>query len=246
MKEKLYTIPLQDAIAAETECPLCYIEQKIESDALDFVLGTSASYMERDVRAVTDEKGFCRRHFQKMFEYGNSLGNGWILKTHYMRKMKELQEAFCDNGGVSRKRTFLSKGMGKKEGSSNPVVTFAKKEQESCYICEQMKKDYRRYLETFVYLYINESDFHDKVLKSKGFCVKHLGDLCETADTYMKAPELTSFYSEIEELMMRNLERTFEDVSWLIEKYDYRNREADWKQSKDAVPRAMQKLKGTF
>lgn len=33
MKEKLYTIPLQDAINAKTECPFCYIEQKIESDA---------------------------------------------------------------------------------------------------------------------------------------------------------------------------------------------------------------------
>ena len=37
-----------------------------------------------------------------------------------------------------------------------------------------------------------------------------------------------------------------EDVSWLIEKYDYRNKDADWKNSKDAIQRGMQKLKGGY
>ena len=38
MKEKLYTIPLNDAFHANDECPFCYIEKKIEEDMLDFVL----------------------------------------------------------------------------------------------------------------------------------------------------------------------------------------------------------------
>lgn len=41
------------------------------------------------------------------------------------------------------------------------------------------------------------------------------------------------------------MERIYEDVSWFIEKYDYKNKDADWKDSKDAVQRGMQKLKGT-
>lgn len=35
MKEQLYTIPLNDAFAADDECPFCYIEQKVEQDLLD-------------------------------------------------------------------------------------------------------------------------------------------------------------------------------------------------------------------
>ena len=47
-------------------------------------------------------------------------------------------------------------------------------------------------------------------------------------------------------LMESNMERLFEDVSWLIEKFDYRNKDADWKNSKDAIQRGMQKLKGGY
>ena len=31
------------------------------------------------------------------------------------------------------------------------------------------------------------------------------------------------------------------DVAWFIEKYDYKNKDADWKNSKDAIQRGMQK-----
>ena len=37
-----------------------------------------------------------------------------------------------------------------------------------------------------------------------------------------------------------------EDVSWMVEKFDYRNKDADWKNSKDAIQRGMQKLKGGY
>lgn len=65
MKEQLYTIPLNDAMAANDECPFCFIEQKLEQDLLDFALGSCASYMESDVREQTDKAGFCRYHFLK-------------------------------------------------------------------------------------------------------------------------------------------------------------------------------------
>ena len=88
MKEKLYTIPLNDAVNADDECPFCYIERHVERDMMDFVLGSAASYMESDVREETDREGFCRAHMKKMFDYGNTLGNGWILKTYYKKVSK--------------------------------------------------------------------------------------------------------------------------------------------------------------
>ena len=47
-------------------------------------------------------------------------------------------------------------------------------------------------------------------------------------------------------LMEANMDRLYEDVSWLVDKFDYRNKDADWKNSKDAIPRGMQKLKGGY
>ena len=95
MKEKLYTIPLNDAMNADDECPFCYIERNVEQDILDYVLGSCASYMESDTRDATDKAGFCRMHYKKMYDYGNTLGNGWILKTHYKKLIREMKEQFA-------------------------------------------------------------------------------------------------------------------------------------------------------
>ncbi len=241
MKEKMYTIPINDAVNAETECPFCFIEKKIEEDMLDFVLGTSASYMERDVRGITDEKGFCKYHFQKMFEYGNALGNAWILKTHYLNKIDCLEKAFKVNGSGKKSTTSF---FGKGKQSENPIHRFVEEEKASCFICEKQKEHYERYLDIFIIQYSKVPEFKTKILASKGFCLSHFGDLCQAADRKLKSEELGVFYCDMETLMTGNLKRTYEDISWFIEKFDYKNKDADWKNSKDAVQRGMQKLKG--
>ena len=86
MKEKIYTIPLMDAFHANDECPFCFIERNLEQHAIDFGLGSGASYMEDDIRAETDKMGFFREHYKKMFDYGNRLGTGFILTTHFKKK----------------------------------------------------------------------------------------------------------------------------------------------------------------
>ena len=73
MKEKLYTIPLNDAMNENDECPFCFLERKLLQKTIDFVLGSSSSYMESDIREKTDEAGFCRLHTKMMFDYGNAL-----------------------------------------------------------------------------------------------------------------------------------------------------------------------------
>ena len=93
MKEQLYTIPLMDAYRADEECPFCFIERNLEQHAIDFTLGSQASYMEDDIRAQTDEMGFCREHYRQMFVYGNKLGSALILETH-MKSFVMEQERF--------------------------------------------------------------------------------------------------------------------------------------------------------
>ena len=118
MKEKLYTIPLNDAVNAMDECPFCYVERNIEQDLLDFCLGSGSSYMESDVREATDKEGFCRMHFKKMFDYGNTLGNAWILKTHYKRMNQELQK--IASAYAPAKLSFRDR-LKKNGEASNPV-----------------------------------------------------------------------------------------------------------------------------
>jgi len=242
MKEQLYTIPLNDAVNAGDECPFCFIERNVEQDLLDYVLGSGSSYMEADMRAITDSEGFCRDHFKKMFTYGNTLGNGWILKTHYMNIRREMDKEFKSfrPGKVSLMDKL------KKATSSNSLVNWARETEKSCYICGQFEKTYQRYLDTFFYLWNNDPEFVEKVSRSKGFCIPHFGDLCEKADETLSDSKKDEFYSMMKRLMTENFDRLQEDVSWLVEKFDYQNQDADWKNSKDAVQRGMQKLKGGY
>ena len=243
MKEQLYMIPLNDAVNANDECPFCFIERNIEQDLIDLVLGSSASYMESDIREATDKAGFCRTHFKKMFDYGNKLGNGWILKTHYIRTIREMQKEFAS----FKPGKPAHKGLFKKAGeSSNSIVNWIRAKEDSCYVCNYFKDTYARYLDTFFYLWKQDEAFRSKVSNGKGFCLSHFGDLCEAADSQLSESDRAAFYSVLLPLMERNMERVSEDVSWLVDKFDYRYKDADWKNSRDAVQRGMQKLKGGY
>ena len=167
MKEQLYTIPLNDAVNAQDECPFCFIHRSIEQDLLDFVLGSGSSYMEADIREQTDKAGFCRYHFQKMFDYGNTLGNAWILKTHYQRMIREMQQEFASFR--PGKSSLLGK-FKKAEGNENTIGMWVRAKEDSCYICSQYKDTYARYLDTFFYLWKNDESFRNKVINGKGFC----------------------------------------------------------------------------
>lgn len=243
MKETLYTIPLNDAVNAQDECPFCFIEREVEQDLLDFALGSGSSYMESDVREATDKAGFCRTHFKKMFDYGNTLGNAWILKTHYMRMNAEMAEQF--KSFAPAKSTLMGR-LKKNTERQNPIGIWVEEKEKSCYICNRFADTYERYMDTFFFMYKKDQNFRDRILDSKGFCLHHFGDLCEAADKRLSDKEKQEFFPAMFSLMEKNMERLSEDVSWMVEKFDYRNKDADWKNSKDAIQRGMQKLKGGY
>lgn len=81
---------------------------------MDFVLGHGASYMEADIRDMTDKEGFCRAHFKKMFDYGNSLGNAWILKPctcailrRWTKNLRTLSLIQCKGAVFSKSKRLL-------------------------------------------------------------------------------------------------------------------------------------------
>ena len=62
----------------------------------------------------------------------------------------------------------------------------------------------------------------------------------------MKGRQKAALLPPLYDLMEANMARLQEDVNWFIEKFDSRNKDADWKQSRDALQRGMQKLKGGY
>ncbi len=236
MKEKLYTIPVNDAVNANDECPICNAEQSLENDAIEYAIGPGASYMESDIREMTDKAGFCRRHFNMMYKYGNSLGNALILTSHVHKVSEDIKKEMKNYRGA--KGGLFSKG-----GTSN-VEEYINSLTGKCFVCDYYRDTYKRYIATFFHLYENDTEFREKIKNGKGFCLPHMGELLHEAPGYLKGKLLDDFTAELFEIQSRNLDRIEEDISWFVEKFKYENQDKDWKESKDAIPRTIQKLTG--
>ena len=103
----------------------------------------------------------------------------------------------------------------------------------------------RRYYATFFHL-IKDAVFREKVEGSKGLCLCHMQKLLEAAQDHLSNSQRQWFYATVADMQRKNFARIQEDLDWFIEKFDYRNAGADWKNSKDAVSRTMQKLSGIY
>lgn len=245
MKEKLYTIELNDALKAEDECMFCWLERKLEQENLEFVLG--ASYMEDDIRAETSRKGFCRHHIKMMYDYDNNLGNAWILKSRleYLNQELKKQMAHYTPGKSAGFLERLKRPESSAAGGS-AAEAWIRSQEDHCYVCGRMREIYERMLDTFIYMLRSDADFCERLLESKGFCLHHFAEVLRVCEEKLKPQEKQEWIPKLGELMTRNLDRVQEDINWLIEKYDYRNKDADWRQSQDAVQRTMQKTAGGY
>lgn len=241
MKEKIYTIPVNEAFETGDECPFCYLQRQVEQRTIKYTIGPGASYMEPEVRLATDKEGFCGEHFKKMYDYGNSLGNALIMQTYFVSLFEEMvghMESFQMPG----KRSLFGK---RSDDEESGLVQWARQKQSSCFICGKIEYNMQRYYETF-FMLTKEPEFRAKVEGSKGFCMEHFLRLMEVARDKLPNDQREWFYTTVFRLMRENMARVKGDLDWFIEKFDYRNASADWKNSRDAVSRTMQKLRGIY
>lgn len=235
MKEKLYTIPVNDAYSSDCECPICKMYEDIEQDAIGFTMGPS--YMEDDIRMVTDKKGFCSKHIHKLYKHQNRLGLALMLDTHLKRTIKEFEKS---KPASAKAPSFFKKSSG------TDKIAWLKDINNSCYICDRISGTFERYIETIFYLYSNDEEFSSKIKNSKGLCFEHFAMLYDQAASHLGGSRYQEFISMICEVFINNLKRVEEDLEWFTDKFDYRNADAPWKNSKDALPRTIIKSNSTF
>lgn len=237
MKEKLYTIPVNDAFAVDCECPLCTMKRTLETDSIEYTLGPS--YMEDDIREVTDKKGFCKKHIGLLYKNQNRLGLALMLKTHLDKTINDATKATNDAFKVKS-------SLFKKTVEESPVADYFSALNSSCFICDRINNVFERYIITVLHLYKTDSEFRATFKNCKGFCNEHFEALHSKALTELPKDILDEFLKDLNTLYIENLKRVRDDLDWFICKFDYRYANEPWKNSKDSLVRAILKTNSEF
>jgi len=239
MKEQIYTIPVIDAFKEKGECPFCNMHKKLDDEAVDYMLGPS--YMEDDIRIETDKIGFCKLHYQKMYNKQNRLGLALMVHTH-MQKISKDFEKLSSTLTANEKKSIFSKPKEEK----SKLNSYLNNISNSCYICNKIDNTFKRYIDTFFYMWKNMPEIKDFVKSSNGFCLEHFNLITDIGKTKLKAEEYKEFISIVLPMQTENLKRLEEEIEWFINKFDYRYKDEPWKNSQDALPRAITKISSIF
>jgi hypothetical protein len=233
LREKLHTIPVNEAFDKGEECPICNMRKELETKAIDFTMGPS--YMEDDVRGETSRRGFCKPHIELLYKNQNRLGLALILKSHLDKVIKDVEKLSGNSSRIQLPSLF------KKQGEDSGLVSYLETLDNSCYICDKINGTFDRYIDTLFYLYRTEDEFRQKFRKCQGFCSHHYGLLNKQAPKHLSGTQLKDFISELDSLYLDNMKRVRDDLEWFINKFDYRYANEPWKNSKDALPRTINK-----
>lgn len=247
MKVHIDTIPVWDAIRGDDACFLCSMARRAERTWAERFLG--GSVMEPDWRIRVNAQGFCRRHHRLLYGMGNRLGHALMLESHSdeaVRTMRTLldqagQAANAMNTGALGR---LGRGAAKAGAAYQEAVAGLTRLAEGCILCAHIDADMESYTCSVLHLWKNDSDFRAAMGRCRGFCLPHLRDLLRFAPEMLSPGELPDFVAALTALEDRCFGGVREDVSWFIKKFDYRYREEPWKNAQNAVPRAVNALRG--
>lgn len=241
MKEQIYTIPVNEAYETDCECPLCFLENRLEQEAVEYEMG--AAMMEADHREESNNKGFCTRHFDMLFDKGNKLSLALVLDTHLdeMRKKlnkfsKEAAAAASAKGGLFKKSSALD--------TAAAISSMLADTEKTCMVCEKINYTMRRYADVLLYMWAKDDEFKKKFEASKGVCLRHMKLLLDTVPKSLTDKEAGAFLSSFFAKQQKELDRIQEDIHKFTLKFDYRFKDMEWGTAYDAPIRTIEKITG--
>ena len=243
MKQHIDTAPVWESYRQDCECPLCLIQAKVEASNVDYFLGESV--MEPSQRIEVNKKGFCAAHFKRMYDAGNRLGLALMTHTY----MKETIAALRDNAARAKEaaaeeagKSIFKRFGGTKGAGLQEAADGIKKIENACLMCERIRESMERYVYTVLYMYKHEAEFPNLFAQSKGMCLAHYAQALEMAPKHLSGDALKQFVDTLTDIELKNFDRLEGELQWFTEKFDYRNQDKPWGNSRDAVKRCVNKL----
>ena len=133
MRFDICTIPVNEVFEPKEGCPICRMREILEERAAEYITG--AAMMEPDVRKVTNEKGFCIRHYKIILSKRNRLSVALMLESH----LKELEKKI-----------------------SSPLLSI---KTDSCFICDQIESSMSSFVGNTLKHYETDMDFVFSIIK---------------------------------------------------------------------------------
>lgn len=224
MRESILTIPINEIFEPRDGCPICRMRDMLEDRAVEYIMGSAM--MEPDVRIETNKQGFCKTHFDKMLGQKNRLSLALLLQSHLMELDKNIFQKKSIFEGLSAKQ--------KKVSAVN----------HDCFVCSKIEWGMSRLTQTVFDMYCTERDFRELFSQQPFICVNHYDMLVSMSERAMDKKYRAEFVKTCSALVKKGLEELIGDVTHYCKMYDYRNSgaDADWKNSKDSIERAIRFL----
>ncbi len=209
MRSDICSIPVEEVFEPKEGCPVCRMRNMLENCMAEYITG--AAMMEPEVRKVTNEKGFCLRHYKMILSRKNRLSVALMLESH----LKEMEKKI-----------------------KSPV---AKAETSRCFVCDEVERNMTALISNTLKKYESDMEFRRLFEKQETLCLPHFYELCSAADKKMGRRFRGEFKSAAKELTLRSIESLHGDVKHFCDMFDYRNNgeNADWGNSRDSLERAV-------
>lgn len=233
MKYELDTIPVWDALKAQTECPFCLLERRSRAGAVRYYLGHSV--MVPEVRLNVNKIGFSAESARILAKDNNRLGLGLITHT----RLKAVRES-----SLSFLKRPTEKKILRKEVEN--LLVYLKKQSQGCLIQTKIDEDMNRFAFTFVHLLKHDQDFFSFWGQSKGLCLKHVQIVLAMAVELLSPSDLSRLASEIWLKTLENLQRVENDLQAFTQTFDATHSHELSGNPEKALERALLKLYGVF
>lgn len=232
MLETIYAIPINEEFSKHKEnsslgCPFCSLRDRMEANEQKIILG--AAMMDPEIRKKTNEKGFCREHFDKLAKAQNRLGLALILESH-LADVKNGIEKF------SLGDLFVGKG--------NNALNRLEVLERECYLCEKLDYHMSRIYENTVVMWQQDRDFRELFDLVGFFCLKDYGHLIGAAKNILDKKQYEDFYTSVKKKELEYFEIINQNVSEFCRSFDYRNDGENSDGVKYASEEALDFLKG--
>ena len=237
MEQRLDTYAVWEALKAGSECPLCALRRKTERQLIERCLG--GAVMSPQDRQRVNAAGFCAEHHRQLYAKNNRLGHALLALSRLQTIRPQLEKALNRLEADAGKRPSRLKRQKAADRPGDALMALS----NTCLICQDLEAHSVRQAQTLLYLWQRDPAFKARLIASRWVCLPDAARLLDLAPQ-LSGEARGKFLTCLRQGLMDNLARLEAELDWFTRKFDYRNQDAPWGQSRDALERTAGKLGG--